>query len=191
MHLQSLLRILLLAGGSATAKLAPPVRSFNTVANCTALSAAIHNLTVYGAEILYTPANTTGTSTDIDTGLDTTTSFEFQLYNAILGVDAQCSTHVNQTYDSSEWHSCFVESRDSRIAAAFRFDLGRHTVTINETWVCDDNGDGGETTTSFQAMATNSIDLLCTETVNNDTGQHYCARVANGPLPVNVTKVVG
>lgn len=157
----------------------------NPAADCAAQSAAIHNLTVYGAEILYTPAARNGTS-DNKTAVDTTTSFEFQLYNAVLNVDAQCSTHVNQTSSATEWHGCFVESRDTRIAASFQFDLERHTFTINETWVCD--GEGGET--SFNALATNSIDLLCPETVN-DAGQHYCARMESGPLPVNITKIGG
>ncbi|KAL1900124.1 hypothetical protein Sste5346_002432 [Sporothrix stenoceras] len=183
MNLWSAFASLLLArDGSASA--VPLSDHLDTAANCSTKSAAAHNLTVYGAEILYTPANATVNTT----GLDTTTSFEFQLFNAVLGVDAQCSTHVSQTYNSNEWHTCFVESRDTRIAAAFRFDLGRQAVTINETWVCDDDGGG---TSSFEAAATNSIDLLCTETVDTGTGQHYCARVASGPFPVNVKEVVG
>ncbi|ERS96777.1 hypothetical protein HMPREF1624_06986 [Sporothrix schenckii ATCC 58251] len=164
------------------------------VVNCSSRSAATHNLTVYGAEILYTPqgsSNTTATNATMASTIDTGTAFEFQLYNAVLGVDAQCSTHVNQTDVSDAWHSCFVESRDTRITTAFQFDLGRHTVTVRETWVCDDDARKANGTTRWQAGSTNSMDLLCTETANADTGQHYCAREASGPLPVDVIEVAG
>lgn len=175
------------------------------VSNCTSRSAAIHNLTIYGAEILYTtlPAGTSLANLTNNTSPDTATSFEFQMYNAVLDVDAQCSAHVPFDPDGSGaavWHTCFVESRDMRITAAFRFDLRRHELAINETWICDGTNDlgmrgGGDTGTNttavtFQAWATNSFATLCPETVNEDIGQHYCARVANGPLPVNVTRRV-
>ncbi|CAK7203006.1 hypothetical protein SEUCBS139899_005733 [Sporothrix eucalyptigena] len=156
------------------------------VVNCNSRSEAIHNLTVYGTEILYTPVNATS---NITTGTDATTSFEFQLYNSVLGVDAQCSTHVPQNESLlATWHTCFVESRDTRITAAFQFDLTRHTLIINETWVCDGDGDK-ENGGTFQAWATNNISVLCAETVNADLGQHYCASIPNVPLPVNVTRV--
>lgn len=190
MHLWILSASLMVVGDGAAAVL-PSDSTPGTVVNCTSRSAAIHNLTVYGTEILYTPVAAAPGDNSTGADIDTSTSFEFQLYNAVLGVDAQCSTHVNQTDDASAsttWHPCFVESRDTRIAAAFRFYLGEHTLTVNETWVCDDNSGGSA---SFQATATNSIDVLCTETVNTAVGQHYCARVASGPLLVNVTRVGG
>ncbi|CAK7224166.1 hypothetical protein SBRCBS47491_005456 [Sporothrix bragantina] len=192
----SQLVFLLLVGAVAQA-IAGALLSENTpfnVTNCSRRSAAIHNLTVYGTEILYTPVtvgNGTGKGTGNvtltnTTGVDTATSFEFQMYNAVLDVDAQCSTHVpQQESNASVWHDCFVESRDTRITAAFQFDLSRHTLTINETWVCDDGVN--ETARTFQAWATNSIAVLCNETVNTAFEQHYCARVPDTLLPVNVT----
>ncbi|CAK7236326.1 hypothetical protein SCUCBS95973_009570 [Sporothrix curviconia] len=198
--------LFVLLGGALGQTTARVLFSDNTpfnVTNCSSRSAAIRNLTVYGTEILYTPPRPAGNGTVVvaaaanaTTGITTSTSFEFQLYNGVLDVDAQCSTHVPQQNSSSRpaWHDCFVESRDTRITAAFQFDLAQHTLTIHETWVCDDgeasgsaNGSANGTARTFQAWATNSIAVLCNETVNVALGQHYCARVPDTLLPVNVT----
>ncbi|OAA56355.1 hypothetical protein SPI_07966 [Niveomyces insectorum RCEF 264] len=184
------------------------------VANCTSRSARMRNLTVYGVQILYTspppatrlPSNGTH-STNSSSSRDTSTSVVFQMYNAVLGVDAQCAAHVSPADGTSvhgaaanTWHTCFVESRDTRITAAFQFDLGpRHVLTVNETWICNDghgvavnglkNTSSAATTATFQALGTNNLTTLCPETINITLGQHYCAEVPDLPLPVTVTRV--
>ncbi|KAL1850222.1 hypothetical protein VTK73DRAFT_9697 [Phialemonium thermophilum] len=111
--------------------------------NCTAASLALHHMTTYQVILAYTNSST----------CDNTVVF--QLYNPAISVDAQCAAYgptvgvspTNRSSSSSSlagdgWHSCFVESRDPRVAASFRFDFARREVTVNETWVCDDAGDG-------------------------------------------------
>ncbi len=101
--------------------------------DCVASSLAIHNLTAYSSQIVFSNAST---------GDDN--SVVFQLYNSVLDVDAQCAAH-DLTSAASEaghdpasvWHGCFVESRDPRISASFQYDPERKLLTVNETWVCD------------------------------------------------------
>lgn len=133
-------------------------------------AAAIHNLTVYGTEILYTA--TANTVSNI--------SFEFQLYNALIDVDAQCSAHLSNLPTEPKTWPCFVESRDTSIAASFAFDLATHELTVYESWLCQ----SGATTLTTTAQGTNSIALLCAETVSE--GQHYCTSVPAVALPVGV-----
>jgi hypothetical protein len=77
-------------------------------------------------------------------------SVVFQLYNTAIGIDAQCAAHgatlspsANGS-DPSMWYDCFMESRDPRMAASFQFNAGSHTVTVNETWTCDDANYGNQ-----------------------------------------------
>lgn len=97
--------------------------------DCTAESRELHNMTTYQIQISYSNSS------------HEDNSVVFQLYNPAIGVDAQCAAYgptlgVGDSR-SDTWYPCFVESRDPRISAAFKYDFVANQVTVNETWVCD------------------------------------------------------
>lgn len=97
--------------------------------DCAAASTALHNLTTYQIQISYSNSSTEDNSV------------VFQLYNPVIGVDAQCAAYgpalgVGDSRNDT-WYRCFIESLDTRISASFKYDFVLNQVTVNETWVCD------------------------------------------------------
>ena len=73
---------------------------------------------------------------------------EFRLYNPAIDVSTECAGHgaalspTGPARNPDMWYWCFVESRDSNIAASFRYDTVTNRLTVNETWICKDQDTG-------------------------------------------------
>lgn len=124
-----LLPFLLFLGSGRPASLGPNNVPSSLAEDCTADSLALKNMTTYQIQIVYTDSPTDDNSV------------VFQLYNPVIGVDAQCAAYgpglgVGDTRNDT-WYGCFIESRDTRISASFAYDFVLNQVTVNETWVCD------------------------------------------------------
>lgn len=101
----------------------------NISEDCETASTAMRNMTTYQIQISYS-----NSSTDDN-------SVVFQLYNPVIGVDAQCAAYgstlgVGDSRNDT-WYQCFIESLDTRISASFKYDFVLNQVTVNETWACD------------------------------------------------------
>jgi len=77
-------------------------------------------------------------------------SVSFQLFNTATNIDAQCSAYSIALTpnaigsDPYQWYNCFMEARDPRMAAKFRYDATLNHLTVDETWVCADKEKGRE-----------------------------------------------
>lgn len=101
---------------------------------------------------------------------------EFRLWNAAAGFNAECSAHGAglDGSDADKWYFCFVETRDPRVAAAFRYDGPQKRLTVRETWACD--ADAGNGTAVFEAHGDRVLPLTCSDAVYDDVLQHQCAQ---------------
>lgn len=100
--------------------------------DCIAQSSALKNLTITWAAIFKGSPFAREPS-----------SVSFQLFNTAIRIDAQCSAYdIALTpnavgSDPYKWYDCFMESRDPRMSARFRYDATLNHLTVDERWVCD------------------------------------------------------
>lgn len=102
--------------------------------DCTSRSAALVNLTVVNTQIvLGNPLSRENSS------------IVFQLRNPATGVEGECAAHGPALTpngvgsDPYIWYNCFVESRNPSITKMFQYDSVINQLSVNETWICDDN----------------------------------------------------
>jgi hypothetical protein len=101
--------------------------------DCISRSFAIRNLTALAPQIVTDRADPSNNAV------------VFQLYNPITSVSGECAAHGaslapdTATSEPEEWYSCFVESRDPSISVQFQYDSATSQLTVNETWICEED----------------------------------------------------
>ncbi|KAJ9160937.1 hypothetical protein NKR19_g2785 [Coniochaeta hoffmannii] len=118
---------------------------------CVTRSFAIHNLTALSPQVV------------IDSSDPNNNAVVFQLFNPITAVSGECAAHGailapdRETGDTDVWYSCFVESRDPSIAVQFQYDSAVNQLTVNETWICEEDEEGGTFQCVFEATILGSV----------------------------------
>ncbi|KAM7192723.1 hypothetical protein V8F33_008184 [Rhypophila sp. PSN 637] len=109
--------------------------SQTTDLDCITRSSALQNLTITSVSVFK------GSPFERENS-----SVSFQLFNTAIQIDAQCSAYdIALTpnaigADPYKWYDCFMESRDARMSARFRYDATLNHLTVDEKWVCDVEG---------------------------------------------------
>ncbi|MDB5911140.1 MAG: hypothetical protein JWP34_5257 [Massilia sp.] len=113
---------------------------------CVSKSFAIHNLTAVAPQVV------------IDSSSPDNNAVVFRLFNPITEVSGECAAHGvtlapdNVTGNPGLWYNCFVESRDPSITVQFQYDSALDQLTVNETWVCEEDEDDGTFQCVLEAM---------------------------------------
>ncbi|KAB5532672.1 hypothetical protein GE09DRAFT_1145469 [Coniochaeta sp. 2T2.1] len=100
---------------------------------CVTKSFATHNLTALAPQVV------------LDSRIPDNNAVVFQLFNPITEVSGECAAHGatlapdKETGEPELWYNCFVESRDPSITAQFQFDSALSQLTVNETWICEED----------------------------------------------------
>jgi len=100
---------------------------------CVSKSFSIHKLTALAPEIL------------LDTASPDNNAVVFQLFNPITRVSGECTAHGTTLAPDKDtgrpelWYDCFVESRDPSITVQFQYDSALDQLTVNETWICEED----------------------------------------------------
>ncbi|KAM7223100.1 hypothetical protein V8F06_001656 [Rhypophila decipiens] len=129
--------------------------SQTTDSDCITRSSALQNLTITSVSIFK------GSPFERENS-----SVSFQLFNTAIQIDAQCSAYdIALTpnaigADPYKWYDCFMESRDARMSARFRYDATLNHLTVDERWVCD--VEGGKSV-QFTASNFEWLDVQCVD----------------------------
>lgn len=100
---------------------------------CVSKAYALHNLTALAPQVV------------LDRSSPENDAVVFQLFNPVTGVSGECAAHGatlapdKVTGNSELWYDCFVESRDPSITVQFQFDSALSQLTVNETWMCEED----------------------------------------------------
>ncbi|KAK3386129.1 hypothetical protein B0H63DRAFT_523447 [Podospora didyma] len=181
----------LFAGALATAFLPPAAASFRNLnlrvpgaeEACLNSSLSLTNLTITDAAIIM------GNPMEHQN-----TSVTFNAYNTAAGVDAKCSaSNVALTpqatgSDPYQWYDCAITSSKSPNATLkFRYDGTLQHLTVNETWVCQD--EAADTPLLFTAFSFNQLPIDCKQGDGTTFSTRQCIQDKDSKIyfPVEVT----
>ncbi|OIW32038.1 hypothetical protein CONLIGDRAFT_712446 [Coniochaeta ligniaria NRRL 30616] len=146
---------------------------------CVSKSFALRNLTALAPQVV------------IDESNPDNNAVVFQLFNPITKVSGECAAHGatlapdKATGNPELWYNCFVESRDPSITVQFQFDSASYQLTVNETWLCEEDEVDGIFQVEFQASGSRNLTFTC-----NDKGsQHVCLDESDVDIDVAVSAI--